>query len=49
MVALEFTRFFAGRFLCRFDADDVMFEERIERQVEALRSLCLGLRCELGW
>ncbi|CAL1168677.1 unnamed protein product [Cladocopium goreaui] len=28
-----------GRFLCRFDADDVMFEERVERQVALLRHL----------
>eukprot|EP00913_Durusdinium_trenchii_P027630 g25912.t1 len=27
-----------GTFLCRFDADDVMHPERVERQVEALRA-----------
>ncbi|CAE7200034.1 B3GNTL1 [Symbiodinium sp. CCMP2592] len=29
----------SGEFLCRFDADDVMYPERIQLQIEALRAL----------
>lgn len=39
-----------GTFLCRFDADDVMHPERVERQVEALRAQRLGTcwrRCDV--
>ena len=38
-----------GRFLCRFDADDVMFEERVERQVALLRHLQLGGNGAIPW